>query len=570
MAKENKKQAKMKHLVSHQGSEIKKYIKKEISKYTRLQNLDPIELEKTIEVVEEIIKNNAKGLTLVKGIVEGNKNEIKRAKKVLGELIVTEIKKLTDSVEEDLEELSANIVKKITKAYKSDLEALEERVDIKLKELAKSEEMDVLELCSDFTASLWGDGNYILLAEKIVNMNRVNINSKINGEYILNTNLHQHGFKGDEFIKVSTVDRFTLSGNLEINGQVDVKDKPNQYLGYAAYDIDKKLILSHHIMKSSGATDTYFASDVKPGDKELHIEDCTGWCGVDGKDVNRIYSKSIVWYGYKNSKGFVYPDFTYTRYTSVRDLWANGNVVKQEDGTWKIKLKKAWSGPEIKKGTAVRNNNSGGTYQYVTCPGRELEAGNYSFSAEFGGEVITDGVNHYNKWRPGTEYIKTLVLTNYYTKTDVNVIWSDIKFESIESTGNEVYLKVSGDHFNPMDSGLDFGKKGSPLMRVRINDKLLVDEYIDAVKIFNQYQEFKIYSPEEVKKVEVQFVRDAWEGGKDKNLDGLSEDRNLWVFETRVNGKELKPEDGVYQTGKTQRAIQEGMFWQGSLIYSLK
>ena len=264
-------------------------------------------------------------------------------------------------------------------------------------------------------------------------------------------------------IKVNTNDKYTMKGSVTIGEGQDPNDKANQYLGFVSYDIDGNIIYSQHIMKNRDSTDTTLAKTLQTGDTELIVNDATGW---DDNDGERRFDQAFVWYGYQDSTGKVYDDYTYTRNHSGFDMWDKDDVSKNEDGTWTIKLKKPWEGESIESGVAIRNSDAGATFNYAVVPGSELSAGEHNFEVTFGGKVIDDGVNHTSEFRAGTAYIKPLILDNYSTQTPVEVQWSDI---SIINNTNSVQGNVlendtdidNGNNFSVTNIGTIQGEYGS-------------------------------------------------------------------------------------------------------------
>lgn len=128
----------------------------------------------------------------------------------------------------------------------------------------------------------------------------------------------------------------------------------------------------------------------------------------------------------------------------------------------------------------------------------------------------------------------------------------------------KLYLKVSGDNFNPKTSGFDVSELGSPFIKVIVNGEVVANQQIKAVKMFNQFETITI-ACKKITSLEVVFVQDAYEGGTDKNEDGISEDRNLYVFEATVNDVDIRPKLMTKIADKTS-AYQECLYSQCSLF----
>lgn len=97
-------------------------------------------------------------------------------------------------------------------------------------------------------------------------------------------------------------------------------------------------------------------------------------------------------------------------------------------------------------------------------------------------------------------------------------------------------LKLSADHFNPDAVAFDIGV-GSPEVEITVLGKVVYKDKVSSVKYLNQYEYITVLTETPLNECSVRFTNDAWEGGSDKNSDGISEDRNLHVFEILSNGK---------------------------------
>jgi hypothetical protein len=97
-------------------------------------------------------------------------------------------------------------------------------------------------------------------------------------------------------------------------------------------------------------------------------------------------------------------------------------------------------------------------------------------------------------------------------------------------------IKLSADHFNPNAVAFDIGV-GSPEVEITVLGKVVYKDKVSSVKYLNQYEYITILSDTPVNECSIRFTNDAWEGGSDHNQDGISEDRNLHVFEILSNGK---------------------------------
>ncbi|MGQ7846585.1 BspA family leucine-rich repeat surface protein, partial [Granulosicoccus sp. 3-233] len=175
-----------------------------------------------------------------------------------------------------------------------------------------------------------------------------------------------------------------------------------QYLGFSSFDIDGHSINAQHVGKMAGAVDTTLAVDLVAGATEIVLTDGSGW--YDGAAGG---NRSFVWYGYTNSHGETYADYTYTRNVEY-NLWDANAIVGNV-----ITLRTPWAGPTILAGDAVRNMSpTGGTYQYPLLSNGSISETATDFSTTLGGGIDI-GATSQTLFRHGTAYISPLVLANF-------------------------------------------------------------------------------------------------------------------------------------------------------------
>ena len=182
-----------------------------------------------------------------------------------------------------------------------------------------------------------------------------------------------------------------------------------QFLGFASYDVDGNLIRTDQVTRHLGSVDTTLAFDLNPGDTQIVLNDATGW--YDGNDPRREHARSLAWYGYQDSTGQTYADYTYTRNVES-NLWDAGAISGNV-----ITLREAWSGPALSAGDAVRNATSGSTFNYSLLQSEQVPTTLTEYSATFGGGESTGEISA-DLFRPGTHSIRLNVISNH-TPVDV-------------------------------------------------------------------------------------------------------------------------------------------------------
>jgi hypothetical protein len=224
-------------------------------------------------------------------------------------------------------------------------------------------------------------------------------------------------------IQVSPTQRYHLS--IE---SLDMTEEDPNPVGFFSYDADGKLIHSLHVTRHATAVDTRLARAVQPGDTAIYINDATGWSNAFGSTAE---SRSLAWYGYRDSSGTLHPDYSYTRnvaFDFLDGLWNVGGITFDAGvGAWKITLRSSWSGPTIASGTAVRNATGHDAIQLLKIPTDrffgwgELPSQGYhyyynqdnldwfTYRDVIGGGVWQNGTPAEAAFRPGTKFVQPAV-----------------------------------------------------------------------------------------------------------------------------------------------------------------
>ena len=244
--------------------------------------------------------------------------------------------------------------------------------------------------------------------------------------------------QGDNFVSVNTSQTYQLSGwACSGNGQGGAYDPANrQYFGFACYDSDKNPIEPYDVAKVAGATDTTLAQELKPGATTIVLTNANGWYSG-----STSYERSLAWYGYKNSSGYVYPNYTYTR-NVLQNAWNQGGITGNV-----ITLSTPWAGPDLPAGTAVRNATSGASYNYAALYSGAVSAAWTQYTAAISG-VEQNGALTPGVFWPGTTYIKPVILFNNQSQADNLVTWRDVSWAytspAVFQSGDTVALHVGG------------------------------------------------------------------------------------------------------------------------------
>ncbi len=218
--------------------------------------------------------------------------------------------------------------------------------------------------------------------------------------------------------RIDTSQRYTLAAT----GGPGVGELQGGVLGYRSFDVDQLLIEPLHVSKYAFATDTILSADLNPGDTSFLIADASGW---SNELTESAENRSLAWYGYADSTGFVYPDYSYTRnvaFDASDGLWSPGEIwFDTSADAYRVPLNAPWEGPAIAAGIAVRNATSGPQLSepfpesLVNSPVRWPQ-----LAVTIGGEW-ENGQRDDLAFRPGTAFIQPYSLVNAS-------IWNDVAF----------------------------------------------------------------------------------------------------------------------------------------------
>lgn len=173
-------------------------------------------------------------------------------------------------------------------------------------------------------------------------------------------------------------------------------------------DTDKQNIAAPNVFFFRN-TLTTLASDLNPGDTTIKLTSAANWASTSAD-----HQRSIVFWDYQNSYGYLYPEETYSR-NYYAAIYADDSKVNKATGV--ITLKSAWTGPKKLAGTKVSQNHSGNSYNYaiinVLVPNTWTH---YSFVYS-GMNTDKTGDDVSGKFRQATAFAKVGFLWNYSAST---------------------------------------------------------------------------------------------------------------------------------------------------------
>ena len=223
--------------------------------------------------------------------------------------------------------------------------------------------------------------------------------------------------KTDEYIPLSPNSKYELSMDLKSDGTANTII----YAFLLFYDVDKNEITAATNMYIAN-TLTTLSQDLKAGDTVVHFTDLTNW----NVTTTAGHQHGFIFWNYTNSKGYTYPELTYSR-NVFTSKYADNSAVDKTNNT--ITLSSAWTGNTIPAGTKVSQSSSGGSYKYAfstaNLPGTWTNYKGYYDGVDYSGGNAT------TKMPPGTAYAKLGFLWNYQNKG--GQIWAtNISLKAVE------------------------------------------------------------------------------------------------------------------------------------------
>ena len=200
------------------------------------------------------------------------------------------------------------------------------------------------------------------------------------------------------------------------------------YIGFVEFDIDKKDIDSDNVMYTDKSL-TYLDKDLKNGDTEVYLNDVTGF-----KKDNTIsyYQKGFIFWNYKDSTGYQYPELTYSRNcfpdNGLEALFEINDIHLDKNS---ITLSKPWNYGAFTKGTKLSQRSAGRTFNYGLVEGNNLTINWKTYTNYIESINEKSGVTN-DKFRQGTKYIKIVMIINYNQTIESTTDIKDIIFAECE------------------------------------------------------------------------------------------------------------------------------------------
>lgn len=190
------------------------------------------------------------------------------------------------------------------------------------------------------------------------------------------------------------------------------------YFSINPRDVDDKLV-SPMCVPWYNKNKFYLAEDLKKGDTTVKFKDLTGW----NTGTTAANQRSLLFYGYADSTGYIYPDFTYSQ-NYYNGVYADNSSVDLTNNT--ITLKTAWTGKEINAGTAVSQTSGSDSYCYYGLAGALTSTNWKRYTGTMKADDTTSGMR--------LKYAKSFrvgLLAN------ANIDWCGIRIEKVSQVTSD-------------------------------------------------------------------------------------------------------------------------------------
>lgn len=187
------------------------------------------------------------------------------------------------------------------------------------------------------------------------------------------------------------------------------------YPSILPYDVDQKFIQNYHT--AAGFNNSYrttLAQPLKKGDTVIYATDLSAWTTA----TNNYYFHVAI-FGYKDSRGNVYPDMVYTQDSPAFGTYSDKSHINKTNNT--ITLNSAFTGEDRPAGTTICQATEGSTYYY---PWGGVTVSSVSSWTAKSGTFIPDSVSR----------LKPMAYMYWYTNNSLYIAGNTLVDNSAVST----------------------------------------------------------------------------------------------------------------------------------------
>lgn len=228
-------------------------------------------------------------------------------------------------------------------------------------------------------------------------------------------------WQSSEFVPVDTSKEYQISLYAKTFARGSDGNLSRGHMGFACYDKNKSFI---DLRNCGGLGNTRLSRELRPGDQYAYFESNSGWYSGTFEEVssNRAYYRWVLFFPPSH------PDYSQEwHYTRINPV-AYQEMIQMPEGDWRVTLSSYRSsgtlvdapttmpdiGYPLPAGTPVSRGAAGGSYNYALGTGPYPEEWT-QFKTTI--PANTEVRNSDRRFRPGTKYIRFLILGNYYARS---------------------------------------------------------------------------------------------------------------------------------------------------------
>lgn len=223
----------------------------------------------------------------------------------------------------------------------------------------------------------------------------------------------------DNFVPIDIYNKSYQMGMTARSNQSEAK----YYIGIRSYDIDRQEISPAHVSYIPN-TLTTLSRDLNDGDEYIYLTDLSNWNNTTTND----YQRAFIFWNYKDSTGYEYPELTYSRNISNSDTYSNSNIDLVNN---RIKLNSPWNKGYVKAGTKISQRSSGVTFIYNMKTLESISTEWENIEKIQTGILNTGTIYPYTKFWYGTRYVKVSWYNNYRSTPNTTTDFKDIYIREV-------------------------------------------------------------------------------------------------------------------------------------------
>ena len=278
------------------------------------------------------------------------------------------------------------------------------------------------------------------------------------GSFQIETTYSYEGALTDEYIPIDSGKTYELGYWARISDDNGYGGEVRLYGFVVSYDMDGNGIYPANFTKMPGS-ETTLAADLNPSDTTITLTSSSGWSNHDAS-----YQRLISFYPYRSSSGYVYDDWTYTRWAAQVECWADGGI---NTGTHVITLKDTaqnlglMMNPDTvdghwPSGTKVANTMHGGTFDYIAGKASRYDGGDWVYFSGMQRPPATLAEERGELWswyenirRPGTAFQQigwlfgVADINRTFTSQIANVTFSEVIGSSLIEPSAITTVKIA-------------------------------------------------------------------------------------------------------------------------------